>query len=128
VLHFTFESALNGRFAGFGVGVILGVWDISKSIEARQSGDSGLSNAYFLSGGAAIGISAAMLLAGSLGPWGWAIMAIGFLVWLGATYFIETHTDNPVQEWLARCHFGHSADRYPDQTTQAKEYGLAIGN
>lgn len=119
-----------GRFAGFGTGVFLGLWDISKGFDARKAGDTGLSNAYFLSGGAAIGVATTLLLVGmnilALGPLGWIVLAVGVLIWLGATLFIETNKDNKRQEWLSRCHFGLGSDKYPDTRTHVEQYKLAL--
>lgn len=119
-----------GRFSGFGTGVFLGLWDISKGIDVRKGGDTGLSNAYFLSGGAAIGVATAMLLAGmniiALGPLGWILVAVGVLVWLLVTVFIETNKDNDLQEWLSRCHFGAGPEKYPDTQMHVEQYKKAL--
>lgn len=123
-----------GRFAGFAVGVILGLWDISKGEEASEQGDRGLAFAYRLSGATAIAVGAAMYAVAMgwivLGPIGWVVLGGGFVVWLGATFFIEANKDNKLQEWLARCHFGSApaAKKYPDAKTHIEQYGLAIAN
>lgn len=119
-----------GRFAGFGVGVFLGLWDMFKGWESYKAGDTGLTRAYFISGVAGMAIATTMLLVGmgsiALGPIGWIILAIGMLIWLGATLFIETNKDNKLQEWLSRCHFGFGVDKYPDAATHIKQYKLAL--
>ena len=121
-----------GRFASFGTGVILGGWDIWKGVGEDKKGNSGLSNAYFFAGGAAIGVSTTMYLFGmgviTLGPLGWLLVAVGIIVWLVATYFVETLKDNPRQEWLSRCHFGAATapERYPDLKTHVDEYKRAL--
>ena len=48
------------------------------------------------------------------------------LIWIGATLFIETKKDNKLQEWLARCHFGKDAEKYPDTATHVEQYKLAL--
>lgn len=121
---------LVGRFAGFGVGVILGVWDISKGVDASTQGDHGMAIAYIASGTAAIVVSSLMfgvaMGALSLGLIGWLVLAIGVLFWLGATLFIETSKDNKLQEWLSRCYFGAGAEKYPDTATHLQQYKLAL--
>ena len=121
---------LFGRFAGFGVGVFLGLWDISKGVDARKAGDVGLSNAYIASGIAGIAVAGAMFGVAmglvAFGPIGWFVLAVGVLIWLGSTLFIETSKDNKLQEWLSRCHFGNGADKYSDTDTQLQQYKLAL--
>ncbi len=126
---------LFGRFAGFGTGVFLGLWDISKGFDERSKGGStGLANAYFVSGVSAIAVASTTLALGMgwtvmLGPFAWVawiILAVGIVIWLGATWFIETHKDNPVQEWLGRCHFGTGQEKYPDTTTHIAQYKRAL--
>ena len=124
-----------GRFSGFGTGVFLGLWDVSKGFDERSKGDStGLANAYFVSGVSAIAVASTTLALGMgwtavLGPFAWVawiILAVGIVIWLGATLFIETHKDNPVQEWLGRCHFGTGQDKYPDTATHLSQYKRAL--
>ena len=62
----------------------------------------------------------------ALGPIGWIVLAIGVLIWLIATLFIETNKDNKIQEWLKRCYFGTATDKYPDAATQIEQYKLAL--
>jgi hypothetical protein len=54
------------------------------------------------------------------------VLAIGVVIWIGATLFIETSKDNKLQEWLSRCHFGVGADKYSDTDTQLQRYKLAL--
>lgn len=123
---------LAGRFAGFGTGVVLGIWDVWKGQQAGEQGDRGLALAYRLSGGAAIAVSSIMFLVAmgtiTLGPVGWFLVAVGVLVWLVATYFVETLKGNPRQEWLFRCHFGAAKqpERYPDLKTHVEQYERAL--
>jgi hypothetical protein len=108
--------------------VFLGAWDVWKGQLASKQGDHGMATAYRLSGGAAIGVSVLMLMVGSLGPIGWFVLAVAVLVWIGATWFVESNQDNKLQEWLRRCHFGAAdeQDRYPDSATHIDEYKLAL--
>ncbi len=120
-----------GRFAGFGVGIFLGIWDVSKGFDERANGNpNGLANLYFISGTVGIGIAATMLGVSmgwiAIGPIGWAVLALAFVIWLGATLFIETTKDNKLQEWLSRCHFGLGSEKYPDVSTHIKQYELAL--
>ena len=119
-----------GRFAGFGVGMFLGLWDIGKGFEEDKKGNTGLSNAYFVSGAAGIFVAGAMFAVAMgwilLGPIGWIVVAIGVLIWLLATLFIETNKDNSLQEWLSRCHFGNGTDKYPDTAAHVEQYKLAL--
>ncbi|MFT4266672.1 MAG: T6SS effector BTH_I2691 family protein [Xenophilus sp.] len=119
-----------GRFAGFGVGLMLGMWDISKGGAEFRKGDFGLATAYFVSGFAGIAVATTMLFVAmgwvALGPLGWIVLAIGVLIWLAATLFIETNKDNKLQEWLSRCHFGTGVEKYPDTATHVEQYKLAL--
>lgn len=120
-----------GRFAGFGVGVVLGLWDVSKGWGEIKTGDTnGLAGAYFVSGAAGIAVATTLLLVGmntlALGPIGWILVAVAVVAWLVATLFIEMNKDNPLQEWLSRCHFGTGAERYADTAKHVKEYKLAL--
>ena len=119
-----------GRFAGFGVGVFLGLWDLSNSVEKYEKGDTGLFRAYFLSGTAGIGVSTVLFLVSmniiALGPIGWVLVGIGVLIWLAATWFIETHKDNPLQEWLSRCYFGTGSEKYPNTQMEVEQYKKAL--
>ncbi|UCV30279.1 T6SS effector BTH_I2691 family protein [Ferribacterium limneticum] len=122
-----------GRFAGFGVGVFLGLWDLSKWWDERAKGDpSGIAGAYFVSGAAGISVATTMLFVGmgwvALGPIGWIVLAIGVLIWLVAIFFVENTKDNKLQEWLSRCHFGTGNDKYPNVTTHAEQYKLALAD
>ncbi|TDM08509.1 MAG: hypothetical protein C4K60_03465 [Ideonella sp. MAG2] len=123
-----------GRFAGLGTGVFLGLWDISKGVEASEKGDVGLSRAYVVSGVAGISVSTTMFLVAmgaiSLGPIGWIVVAVGVAVWLIATYIAESSQDNPRQEWLSRCYFGFApvAERYKDFTTHSAQFKRALEN
>jgi hypothetical protein len=121
---------LGGRFAGFGVGVILGLWDISKGVDARKGGDAGLSNAYIASGISGAAIASVMFGVAmgwiALGPIGWLVLVAGLLVWIGATFFIETSKDNKRQEWLSRCYFGAGSEKYPDAKTHVEQYKMAL--
>ena len=121
---------LFGRFAGFGTGVFLGLWDLSKGVDASNKGDVGLSRAYVVSGVAGISVASTLFLVAmgtiTLGPIGWILVAAGVLIWLAATFFIETNKDNKRQEWLSRCHFGTAADKYPDTRTHVEQYKLAL--
>ncbi len=123
---------LAGRFAGFGTGVFLGIWDISKGVGEYQKGGYGLAIAYGASGLAAIGVSSAMFAVAmgwmALGPLGWLVLAAGVLIWLVATYFVDALKGNPRQEWLFRCHFGAAKqpERYPDLNTHVEQYKRAL--
>jgi hypothetical protein len=121
-----------GRFVGFGVGVILGLWDISKGVDEYKKGDFGLATGYIFSGTSAAVLSAAIWSVSmgwvALGPVGWAILAVGFVIWLGATFFIESNKENPIQAWLARCHFGHgsASEKYTSLDTHIEQYRRAM--
>lgn len=119
-----------GRFAGFGVGLVLGFWDIWKGVEAAKSGKVGLTRAYIASGIAGIGVASTLFLVSmniiALSPIGWIALAIGVVIWLIATLFIETNKDNKLQEWLARCHFGTGPEKYPNTATHIEQYSLAL--
>lgn len=121
-----------GRFAGFGTGVVLGLWDVWKGIQSGQNGEHGLAIAYGLSGVAAMGVSSAMFAVAmgaiTLGPGAWIVVAAGVLIWLVSTYFVETLKGNPRHEWLFRCHFGAAPepDRYPDVQSQEEQYKRAL--
>ena len=121
-----------GRFAGFGTGVILGIWDIWKSTGEYQKGNYGLAIAYGASGLAGIGVASAMFAVAMgwliLGPVGWLVVAAGILAWMIATFFVESWKDNPRKEWLSRCYFGEAKapERFPDLQTHVDEYKRAL--
>jgi len=121
-----------GRFAGFGVGVILGLWDIWKGVDEYKRSDFGLATGYILSGTSAAVLSSVIWSMSmgwvALGPIGWAILAAGFVIWLGATFFIESSKENPMQAWLARCHFGHGpeSEKYVNLDTHIEQYRRAL--
>lgn len=121
-----------GRFAGLGVGVFLGVWDVWKGQSASEQGDRGMAFAYRASGVAGIAVSGLLFGAAmgwiALGPIGWVVLAVAVIIWIGATWFVETNSDNRVQEWLRRCHFGTAAEheKYPDVVTHIDEYKRAL--
>lgn len=123
---------IGGRVVGFGVGVVLGLWDISKGVSEDKKGDAGLANAYYLSGGSGIAVVGAMLGIAmgwlTLGPIGWVFLVLGVLVWLSSTFYIEASKDNKRQEWLRRCYFGTAAeqDKYQDSKTHVEQYKLAL--
>ena len=127
-----------GRFAGFGTGVFLGIWDISKGVEARAQGDFGLAVAYRVSGGAGITVALTSLALSMgwtavMGPFAWlawVVLAVGIVVWIGATFVVESLQDNPRQEWLFRCHFGTApaSEKYQDAKTHVEQYKLALAS
>ena len=112
--------------------MFLGLWDLSKSAQEYKNENFGLSGAYLVSGVAGIGIAATMLSVSmgwvALGPIGWIVLAIGVLIWLVAIFFVESNKDNKLQEWLSRCHFGSGKEKYPDVTTHAEQYKLALAD
>jgi hypothetical protein len=116
-----------GRFAGFGTGAILGVWDVLKGIGEYQKGSYGLATAYISSGIAATVVSSVLFFS-AFGLLGWVALGIGVLVWLVATYFVETLKGNPRQEWLFRCHFGAAKEqeKYPDLKTHDEQLQRAL--
>lgn len=121
-----------GRFAGFGVGVFLGAWDVWKGQRASAQGDRGMAFAYRASGVAGIAVSGVLFGAAmgwiALGPIGWIVLAVAVIVWIGATWFVEANNDNRVQEWLRRCHFGTAVEheKYPDVATHVEQFKLAL--
>ena len=42
------------------------------------------------------------------------------------TAWIEKNKDNPVQEWLMRCHFGTNPDKYKTEAEEASELQKAF--
>lgn len=129
---------LAGRFAGFGTGVFLGIWDISNGAEAAKGGDIGLSNAYYVSGTAGIVVAFTSLALGMgwtavLGPFAWlawVVLGVAIVAWIGVTFVVESLQDNPRQEWLFRCHFGTApaSEKYQDAKTHVERYKLALAS
>lgn len=127
---------VGGRLLGFGAGVALGLWDISKGVAEDKNGNAGLSNAYFFSGGAGIMVAMTSLALSMgwtafLGPFAWlawVVLAVGLVVWIAATFAVESLQDNPRQKWLYYCHFGSApaSEKYQDAKTHAEQYKLAL--
>jgi hypothetical protein len=117
---------LSGRLLGLGVGIAVGVMDVMKMAEERTKGNAGLASLYFWSGGLGIGIAVALFFANFLGPVGWALVAIALIALFIVTALIEKNKDNPIQEWLARCHFGGGGGKYADHETEQEQLKLAF--
>jgi hypothetical protein len=121
---------IGGRFAGFGVGVVLGFWDIWKGQEASKQGDHGLAKVYKVSGISAAIVSSLVLGIGmgwiAAFPIAWIALIIATIIWLTATAILELAKDNPVQEWLARCYFGSGSDKYKDLEMHIQQYKAAL--
>lgn len=120
-----------GRLAGLGAGLFLGGLDISRGRNELRSGDAtGLANAYFASGAIGVGISVAFFTASMgwivMGPIGWIIAGIALAGLLLITLYIELSKDNKLQEWLARCHFGVSPEKYGSADVQQEQLRLAF--
>jgi hypothetical protein len=123
-----FPAALRfgGRVLGLGAGILVATLDFMKGLDENKKGDTGLSNAYFISSALGAGLAVAFFFASWLGPIGWLIVGIALLALLLITLFIEKNKDNKLQEWLARCHFGSNADKYPDAETEQAQLKLAF--
>jgi hypothetical protein len=126
--------AFLGRVLSFGVGLILGVWDVWKGIDSKAKGDHGMAVAYGLSGIAGITVSVTLFLVAmksvALGPIGWLVLLLALMVWAASVYLVETLQDNPRQEWLYRCYFGTApqSEKYPDAATQAEQFKRAMAH
>jgi hypothetical protein len=115
-----------GRLLGLGAGILVGIMDIMKGLEAVDKKDNGLARAYFFGAGLGIGLSIAFFFSSFLGPIGWLIVGLALLALLIVTVFIEKNKDNKVQEWLARCHFGKGADKYKTHAEEQEQLKLAF--
>lgn len=121
----------SGRLAGLGAGLFLGGLDISKGFDELGKGDpTGLANAYFASGTIGVGLSVTFFAASmgwiALGPIGWIIAGIALIGLLIVTLYVELAKDNKLQEWLARCHFGVSPEKYKSADAQQEQLKLAF--
>jgi hypothetical protein len=97
-----------------------------KFSDEYKKGDTGLAFAYFSASILGGGLAFAFFFSIFLGPIGWLIVGIALLALLLITLFIEKNKDNKLQEWLARCHFGSDADKYPDVETEQAQLKLAF--
>ena len=97
-----------------------------KGVEEYRKGDLGLWFGYTAAGLLGGGLAVAFFLSHLLGPIGWLIVGLAVIALLLVTLYIETHKDNPLQEWLMRSHFGSRADKYQTHTEEATEFKLAL--
>jgi type II secretory pathway component PulF len=100
--------------------------DYLKYREVAATGDTGLSSAYFASAALGGGLALAFFFSHFLGPIGWLIVGIAVIALLLVTLWIEKNKDNTVQEWLMRCHFGSSSDKYQTEQEHVAELKLAF--
>ena len=117
---------VGGKRLGLGAGLMVVGLDLMKGVEVRATGDTGLSTAYFVTGGLGIGLSFAFFFAGSIPFIGWLIVGLAVIALLLVTLYIETNKDNPIQEWLMRSHFGTRADKYKTHTEEAEQFKRAL--
>ena len=115
-----------GRHLGLGAGLMVAGLDAMKWQETDAKGDTGLANAYFLSATLGVGLSFAFFFSSLLGPIGWLIVGLAVIALLLVTLYIETHKDNPLQEWIMRSHFGGHAEKYQTHTEEAAQFKLAL--
>lgn len=121
-----------GRIAGFGAGLIVGLWDVWKGANEDKQGDSGLANAYYVSGVSGIAVAGTMFSVSmgwiALGIGGWIFLAAGIAIWLVATWYVEAKKDNRMHEWLRRCHFGTApeGEKFHDVEDHVAEHKLAL--
>jgi len=117
-----------GRVLGLGAGLFVAYLDLMQARDAKAKGDIGLTLAYAGSGILGGLLAAAFFKAASLGPVIWFFVGLGVLILLGVTAWIEKHKDNPVQEWLMRCHFGMrpQGEKYATQPEEAKDLEAAF--
>lgn len=97
-------------------------------MQTFPKGDIGLTLAYAGSGILGGLLAAAFFKAAVLGPVAWFFVGLGVLLLLGVTAWIEKLKDNPVQEWLMRCHFGMrpQGEKYATQAEEAKDLEAAF--
>jgi len=117
---------VGGKRLGLGAGLLVAGMDVMKVIDAEKQGDRGLAIAYgfsaFLGGSLAI----AFFVSGSIPLIGWLIVGLAVVALLLVTLYIETHKDNPLQEWLMRCHFSSRADKYSTHAEEAAQFKRAL--
>lgn len=115
-----------GRHLGLVTGLVVAGMDAMKAVDSDKQGDRGLAIAYgasaFLGGTLAI----AFFISGSIPFIGWIIVGLAVIALLVVTLWIEKNKDNPVQEWLRRCHWGTNPDKYKDHAEEAEQLKLAF--
>ena len=57
-------------------------------------------------------------------PWWTSLGAV--IALFALTAWIEKNKDNPVQEWLMRCHFGTHPDKHKTEAEEASELQKAF--
>lgn len=117
-----------GRRLGLLAGLFVAYLDLMQARDAKAKGDIGLTLAYAGSGILGGLLAAAFFKAAVLGPVAWFFVGLGVLLLLGVTAWIEKLKDNPVQEWLMRCHFGMrpQGEKYATQVEEAKDLEAAF--
>ena len=118
---------VGGKRLGFGAGLLVAGMDLMKAAEEDKNGNSsGLAGAYYWSAGLGAGLAIAFFISGSIPFIGWLIVGLAVIALLLVTLYIETHKDNPLQEWLMRSHFGARADKYKTHTEEAAQFKRAL--
>jgi hypothetical protein len=114
------------KWLGIGAACVTGLWDVEHGMEARQKGQFGLMNLYFIS--AATGpTSAILLLMYSRNPYALTIGIFLLLIYIVANKMIDTSKENPLQEWLPRCVLGNGNNKFPSIDAELQALQVATG-
>ena len=103
--------------------------DVMKAWEADNAGDTGLFAAYLASATLGAGLSAVFYCAAAgmtLGPVAWLVVGFVVLAFIGVTWIIEKASDNALQKWLMRCHFGTDGDKYQTSDEAIEQFQAAF--
>jgi hypothetical protein len=117
---------LGGRLLGLGAGALVAGADLMKVDEEQAKGEVGLARAYLASALLGGGLAIAFFVSSWFGPVGWLIVGIAVIALLIVTFYIETHKDNKLQEWIMRCNFGTHPQKYKSRAEESEQLKLAL--
>ncbi len=109
------------RIAGIAAGVIMAAWDFVKAGQEFKRGNVGLMIGY-----GASGILGFVITAGFALGWGVRIMFWLVAALVLVAVILELAKPNKLKEWLYRCYWGKSSEKYDSLETEKKQFELAL--
>lgn len=117
---------VGGRLLGLGAGLVMAGLDLMTAVDEYKKGDMGLFVGYTTVGVLGAGLAIAFFVSSSVPLIGWIFVGLAVIALFALTAWIEKNKDNPVQEWLMRCHFGTHPDKYKTEAEEASELQKAF--